>query len=129
MINIMKYLKEFIIGSSAIITIPWFISVNYSIKMNHANYPYYNFTMYSPIRLGLWNVGSAIIADYFGISQEIRFLLVTFFHWIATIVSVYYYDLYTFIDNKKMMNKYFIQLLIAYFVHWNFIVYNLEKYI
>ena len=66
MINIMKYLREFIIGSSAIITIPWFISVNYSIKMKRANYSYYNFTMYSPIRLGLLNVGSAIIADYFG---------------------------------------------------------------
>ena len=128
MINIMKYLREFIIGSSAFVTVPWFFSVNKSIESGRAKYSYYDFTMYSPLRLGLWNVGSSIIADYFGISQELRFLLVTFFHWLVTIITVYYYELYTFINDQKKMNIYFLKLLVAYFVHWNIIVYNLEKY-
>ena len=125
----MKYLKEFIIGSCGFITIPWFISVNNSIQLGRANYSYYDFTMYSPIRLGLWNVGSSIIKDYFKLSSELRFILVTIFHWLATIISVYHYELYNFIDDKTEMNHYFIKLLIAYFIHWNIVIYNLEKYI
>ena len=125
----MKYLKEFIIGSCGFITIPWFISVNNSIQLCRSNYSYYYFSLYSPIRLGLWNVGSSIIKDYFKLSNELRFILVTIIHWVATIISVYYYELYTFIDDKNKMNIYFIKLLIAYFIHWNIVIYNLEKYI
>ena len=44
----MKYLKSFVIGSCGIVTIPWFISVNNSISNNRADYPYYDFTIYSP---------------------------------------------------------------------------------
>ena len=122
----MKYLKEFIIGSCGFVTIPWFISVNYSPTKT---YSYYDFTIYSPIRLGLWNVGSLIIAEYFGLSTDMRFLLVTIIHWLATIILVKYNKLYTIVDDDDKMNKYYIKLFIAYFIHWNIVIYNLEKYI
>ena len=125
----MKYLKEFIIGSCGLVTLPLFISVNNSISNNRANYSYYDFTIYSPIRLGLWNVGSLIVAEYFGFSTRMRFILVTIFHWLATIISVKYYKLYTFVDDNDKMNKYYIKLFISYFIHWNIVIYNLEKYI
>ena len=69
----MKYLKEFVIGSCGIVTIPWFISVNSAIDSDKALYSYYDFTIFSPIRLGLWNVGSLIVAEYFGLSTMMRF--------------------------------------------------------
>ena len=125
----MKYLKSFVIGSCAFVTIPWFNSVNNSISNNKANYSYYDFTMYSPIRLGLWNVGSLIVAEYFGLSTSMRFILVTILHWLATIIYVKYYKLYTFVNDEIEMNKYYIKLFIAYFIHWNIVIYNLEKYI
>ena len=122
----MKYLKEFVIGSSGFVTIPWFISVNYSQRKT---YSYYDFTMYSPIRLGLWNVGSLILQEYLGLSTQMRFILITILHWLATIISVKYYKLYTFVNDEIEMNKYYIKLFIAYFIHWNIVIYNLEKYI
>ena len=125
----MKYLKEFVIGSCGIVTIPWFISVNSAIDSDKALYSYYDFTIYSPIRLGLWNVGSLIVAEYFGLSTMMRFFLVTIFHWLSTIILVKYYKLYTFIDDEKRMNKYYITLFIAYFIHWNIAIQYLEKYI
>ena len=125
----MKYLKEFIIGSCAFINVPWFISVNNSVTSGIANYSYYNFTMSSPVGRGLWNAGSAIVADYFGMTTELRFVLVTLFQWSATIISIYYYKLYTFIDDKERMLRYSAILLVAYFIHWYIIIYILEKYI
>ena len=109
----MKYLKEFIIGSCGIVTIPWFISVNNVIDSGKAKYSYYDFTIISPISLGLWNVGSLIVAEYFGFSTRMRFILVTIFHWLATIILVKYYKLYTFVDDIKGMNKYYLTLFIA----------------
>ena len=125
----MKYLKEFIIGSCGFITIPYLISTNYSIQSGRAKYNYYDFTIYSPIRLGLWNVGSSIISDYFNLSQRFRFFMTSIIHTLMTIIVVYYYDLYTFLDDKRETKLYFIKLFIAYLIHWNIIVYNLEKYI
>ena len=122
----MKYLKEFVIGSCGFVTIPWFISVNYSQRKT---YSYYDFTMYSPIRLGLWNVGSLILAEYLGLSRQMRFILITILHWLATIISVKYYKLYTFVDDDNEMKEYYIKLFISYFIHWNIVIYNLEKYI
>ena len=125
----MKYLKEFIIGSCGFITIPYLISTNYSIQSGRAKYPYYDFTIYSPIRLGLWNVGSSIVSNYFNLSQRFRFLMTSIIHTLMTIVVVYYYDLYTFLDDKRETKLYFTKLFIAYLIHWNIIIYNLEKYI
>ena len=125
----MKYLKEFIIGSCGFITIPYLISTNYSIQSGRAKYPYYDFTIYSPIRLGLWNVGSSIVSNYFNLSQRFRFLITSIIHTLTTITFVYYNDLYTFLDDKRETKLYFTKLFIAYLIHWNIIVYNLEKYI
>ena len=127
--NIMKYLKEFVIGSCGFITIPYFISVNHSIQSGRAKYNYYDFTMFSPIGLGLWNVGSLIISDYFNLSKRFRFFITSVVHTLTTIIFVYYNDLYTFIDDKKESMLYFIKLFMTYLIHWNIVIYNLEKYI
>ena len=44
---------------------------------------------------------------------------------------------YSYDDKKKMVyriqnikrRKYYIKLFIAYFIHWNIVIYNLEKFI
>ena len=125
----MKYLKEFIIGSCGFITIPYLISTNYSIQSGRAKYLYYNYTISLPFVLGLWNVASSVVSNYFNLSQRFRFLITSIIHTLTTITFVYYNDLYTFLDDKRETKLYFTKSFIAYLIHWNIIVYNLEKYI
>lgn len=124
----MKYLKEFVIGSSAFATIPWLWSQSFlREKVNTVNYDYYDFTLYMPLRRGLWNVASLIIAEYFGLSLRTRFIVITIIDWIITIIAVKIFNKYTY-DNKEW-NEYYRNLFIKLVIYWNFVIYNLEKYI
>ena len=79
MIIIMKYLREFIIGSSAFAVVPWLWSQSLlRSEEGTVNYDYYDFSLFMPIRRGLWNVFSLIISDYLGLTLRMRFLLITF---------------------------------------------------
>ena len=126
----MKYLKEFVIGSSVILFIPAFYKFNrITPSVTNINNPYIKYTIFFPIVTGLANALSLIIKEYFGLSNHIRFLLLTIITWFATTSLVKYYKLYNFTDNNKRMNEYYIKLFITYFVFWNIVIYNLEKYI
>ena len=128
MINIMKYLKEFIIGSSAFAVVPWLWSQSFlRSEEGTVNYDYYDFSLFMPVRRGLWNVFSLIISDYFGLTLRMRFLLITFIDWIITIITVKLFNKYNY--DKEGWNRYYKNLLIKYMIHWNIIIYNLEKYI
>jgi hypothetical protein len=121
----MEYLKQFVIGSCAFAIIPWFYLV-YNLKQKK-NYSYFTFTLSSPISLGLWNVASLIIAQYFGFTNRMRYIVISIIHWILTILLVQYLKLYNY--SNKEWNKYYIGLLIKYFIHWNVVIFLLDKYI
>ena len=127
----MKYLKQFIIGSCGFLSLPQFWSLHkYNPKHwtdHHINseLEYYKFTINSPIRIGLWNTGSLIIAEHFGLSTRVRFMVTAILHWISTIIFVKYYDTYRMTDIEWM--RYYIGLLLIYIIAWNIIIYNLEK--
>ena len=126
----MKYLKEFVIGSCAFISLPNFYSVyNNRATFHHDNreYLYYKFTIESPIRFGLWNVGSLIVSEIFGLSPFVRFFTTAIIHWISTIIYVKYNNLYSY--SKKGWYGYYFKLLIFYIIIWNIVIYNLNKYI
>ena len=128
MISIMKYLREFIIGSSAFAVVPWLWSQSLlRSEEGTVNYDYYDFSLFMPIRRGLWNVFSLIISDYLGLTLRMRFLLITFIDWISTIILVKLLNKYNY--NKEEWNRYYKNLLIKYIIHWNLIIYNLEKYL
>ena len=50
----MKYLKQFVIGSSYLVFFPFF----YSVKNNQPKktYNYYDYTLVSPLWFGIWNI-------------------------------------------------------------------------
>jgi len=124
----MKYLKSFVIGSCAFATMPWMWSQSFLRKKeNTVNYDYYDFSLYMPMRRGLWNVASLIMAEYFGLSLRTRFIVITIIDWIMTILSVKILNKYTY--NDKEWNIYYRNLFIKYVIYWNLIIYNLEKYI
>ena len=124
----MKYLKSFVIGSCAFATMPWMWSQSFLRKKeNTVNYDYYDFSLYMPMRRGLWNVASLIMAEYFGLSLRTRFIVITIIDWIMTILSVKILNKYTY-NNKEWM-EYYRNLFIKYVIYWNLIIYNLEKYI
>ena len=63
----MTYLREFIVGSSYFVFLPFFYIVkNSKIKRN---YSYYQYTLVAPVWFGIWNIISLIIAEYFGLSK------------------------------------------------------------
>ena len=121
----MKYLKQFVIGSCAIAVVPWF----YFIKLTKTktNYKYKDYVKIIPITLGLWNVISLIIAEYFGLTYRMRFIVITFINWIVNNLNVYYNNYYDF--TKKELLTYYAYVFIKYFIHWNVVIYLIEKYI
>lgn len=126
--DLIKYLRAFVIGSCAFATMPWMWSQSFLRKKEHTvNYDYYNFSLYLPLRRGLWNVFSLIIAEYFGLSLRMRFIVITFIDWIVTIITVKYLNKYLYNDKEWM--DYYCNLFIKYFIYWNIVIYNVEKYI
>ena len=77
------------------------------------------------MRRGLWNVGSLIVAEYFGLSLRTRFIVITIIDWIITILSVKILNKYTYNDTEWV--EYYRNLFIKYAIYWNIVIYNLEK--
>ena len=79
----MKYLKQFVIGSCAIIYLPfWYLTGKY--KYRKYSYKYYTLSM--PFAIGIWNVISLIIAEYIGLSMRLRFMIISIIHYIGLII-------------------------------------------
>ena len=125
----MKYLKEFIITSSVALYLPVFYNVNRIKEEKGWIFPYHIYTMFLPLAASLSNVISLIVRDYFGLLNSTRFLLLTIITWLFSISVVKYFKLYNFTDNEYKMNKYRLKSFIGYFIYWNIVIYNLEKYI
>ena len=56
----MKYLRDFIIGSSILVLFPFYYGTYYN---TYRKYSYYNYTLAAPLWFGLWNIISLIIAE------------------------------------------------------------------
>ena len=121
----MKYLKQFIIGSSFLVFLPFYYAVYNSRK--EKNYSYYNYTLIAPIWLGLWNVISLILAEHFKLSMRNRFLLVSVISSISIMCISTYFKTYNF--TKEEWIKYYVSIFVKYMIIWNVIVYNIEKHI
>uniref|UniRef100_A0A6C0JG45 Uncharacterized protein n=1 Tax=viral metagenome TaxID=1070528 RepID=A0A6C0JG45_9ZZZZ len=118
----MKYLKQFIIGSSFLIFAPFFWLVDKNLTKK--TYTYFDYTVTAPIYFGVWNVLSLIIAEYFGLTMRERFLVVTPLAALNIVLFAKLYKKYDF--NKKEWLEYATLLYAMYLVLWNVIVYYLE---
>lgn len=119
----MKYLKQFIIGSSYLVFLPFYYAV-YNLRPEKT-YSYYNYTLVSPLWFGIWNVISLIIAEYLSLSLRLRFILVSILSSFSIMTIAKYFKSYNF--TKAEWNRYYIHIFIKYLIVWNFVIYLLEK--
>jgi len=121
----MEYLKAFVLGSSYIVFLPFFYSVKNS--QSKKTYSYYHYTLVAPIWLGLWNVISLLIANYFNLSNRFRFLLISVLSSFCIMGIAFYFKTYNF--TYEEWKKYFFYIFVKYLLIWNIIVFYLDKYI
>ena len=120
----MKYFKQFIVGTSALITVPFFyyFALNYQPKKN---YSYSNYTLISPFWFAIWNVISLLLAEYFDLTMKQRFLLISVISSISIMLITTYLKSYNFTQNE--WNKYYLYIFIKYLLIWNILIYFIEK--
>ena len=123
----MKYIKQFIVGSSFPSVFLFYYTVNRIKKTNPKKYyyTYYDYTLCAPIVLGIANVISFILAERFDLSYDNRFILITILLYLFTTISVHVIKAYNF--NKNDWKDYYKTLLILYIIVWNYIIYFIEK--
>lgn len=119
----MKYLKQFVIGSSYLVFLPFFNAVQNSRP--EKTYSYYNYTLVAPIWFGIWNIISLIIAEYLSLSLKLRFLLISIISSFSIMTIAKYLNSYNF--TNAQWKKYYLHIFIKYLIVWNFIIYSLEK--
>lgn len=119
----MKYIKQFIIGSSY----PVFFSFYYSVKNSQPKktYKYYDYTMVAPLWFGLWNIISLIIAEKFNLSNRLRFILISLLSSVSIMIIATKLKSYKF--NSQEWKKYYLYILVKYLVVWNIVIFNLEN--
>ena len=118
----MKYLKQFIIGSSYPVFVSYFYAVS---KAKVKNYSYQSYTFVAPVWLGLWNVISLLIAESFNLTMEMRFLVVSIISSLSIMAISTKFNTYNF--SRKEWFKYYFRIFIKYLIILNIIVYNIEK--
>jgi len=119
----MKYLKQFIIGSSYLVVAPFFYSVEK--QQPNKNYSYFNYTMVAPLWFGVWNVISLIIAQKCNLTIEQRFFLISIISSVCIMIFATFTESYNFNSDEWM--EYYIYIFIKYMIVWNLIIYNIEK--
>ena len=124
MLYYMKYLKQFVIGSSIIPTI-WYL---FSVKNNdRKTYDYFNYSIVAPIWFGLWNMLSLYIAESHGLDMNKRFLVVSILSAFAIMIIAKMMKSYDYTEEEWM--KYNVYIFIKYMIVWNLIIYNVERLI
>tara|TARA_B100000886_G_C20265370_1_gene424727 strand:- start:158 stop:523 length:366 start_codon:yes stop_codon:yes gene_type:complete len=119
----MKYLKQFIIGSSFPVVLIHYLSVRYYRLQK--NYLYADYTFVAPPYLGFLNVLFFYLAERYNWSMEKRFQNLAIYG--AIFIFCFSYTLKTYSYNNFEWLKYLITIMIQYYFIWNVIVYNIEK--
>ena len=119
----MKYLREFVIGSSWLVVVQSLYMAAY--RRPNKNWTYKNYSMIAPLWFGLWNVISLVITEYFGLTIRMRFFIVSIISYIAILTIEKGFKTYNF--TKEEWNEYYVYMLIKYLLTWNIIVYYIEK--
>ena len=105
----MKYLRDFIIGSSILIILPFYYGTYYNVDRT---YSYYNYTLLAPLWFGLFNVISLIIAEQFNLSKRLRFFTIS----IISLLSIYFIAHFYYDKTQKQWLFYYLQQFITYMI-------------
>ena len=73
----MKYLKQFVIGSSYLAFIPLVMLLDKYEDHEMVNYDFNKYVLLAPLWWGIWNVISLIMAEHLNLNTNMRFLLIS----------------------------------------------------
>ena len=121
----MKYLKQFVIGSSFLVFSPFY----YAVQNNQPKktYDYYTYSLIAPVWFGIWNIISLILAQQFNLTMRERFVLISIISSLSIMSLATYLQSYNF--TKEEWKKYYLYIFIKYMIVWNIVIYNIEKYL
>ena len=114
----MKYLKEFILGSSYLVFLPFYYTVYNS--QSKKTYSYYHYTLAAPVWFGLWNIVSLIIAEKFGLSKRMRFLIISIISSLSIMTIASYFKTYNF-TTHRMVEHIIFNIFVKYLLLWNIV--------
>jgi uncharacterized membrane protein len=117
------YLRAFVIGSSVLVFLPYFIIVKSSVNKN---YRYDDYTFLAPIGLGFFNVMSLILANYLNLTKKYRFLLISLLAPTLVAIFVNIIQAYDYTSTNQWFNHIW-KLYLLYFIVFNYIVYYLDS--
>jgi ATP/ADP translocase len=86
-----------------------------------------SYTFLAPVALGLMNVISLFLAKQLNLSRENRFLLISILAPTGVLAVIILFKMYNYTREKLAIH--IVSLYIFYFVIWNLVVYNLDKYV
>lgn len=122
----MKYLKQFVIGSSCLIFLPFYYSV-LLLNKTKRNFSFENYVFIAPFWFGLFNMLSLYLSEKFNLNYKQRFQTISLLSYLFIVTIVTNSNAYNF--NKNDWIKYIIILGLLYYLTWNFVIYYIEKYI
>jgi hypothetical protein len=124
MIN--KYLRAFVIGSSFLICFPFMYVVS-TFKSTQFNFKYKRYSFLAPFVLWFVNLLSLIIAEKFRISNRNRLLYASIITPTIVLITVKFLNIYNYTTEDWI--SHIIGTYALYFIVFNIILYNLDKYV
>ena len=122
----MKYLLQFLIGSSVFVFIWFFIFINKRIHDEKLYTSYFNYTLVMPIFFGISNVLGKMLQDYTNISDLFRYLLISIILYIGLWMNLLFnWNIYVYNTSEWIIHA-FISF-VAYVVSFTCIMNFLEK--
>jgi len=121
-----EYLRAFVIGSSFMVFAPFFYVVMY-FDPKKTNFTYIPYTFLAPFILGMFNVLSLIISNFFHLSRRLRYLAISIIAPMCVLLFITNFKIYNY--TKKEWVNHIYKLFLFYFFIFNFVVYFLDKYV
>ena len=123
----MKYLLEFLTGSSPIVFLPYFTFVYNKINTKDLNFNYFIYTICMPIGCGLWNVLGKYLQDVFKYSNVMRFFVISQISFFTLLITLLTFKLYNY--NFSQWIVHFIGVYIFYLLTYMVTINLTEKII
>lgn len=121
-----EYLRAFVIGSSFLVFIPYFIVVS-QFDPKKFNFSYVYYTLFAPFFLGLANVISLVISNIFNLTKKMRFLLISLLAPTIVMFTVIFFKIYNYTVSEWI--SHIFKLYLLYFIMFNYVLYLLDKYV
>jgi drug/metabolite transporter (DMT)-like permease len=116
-------LRQFVIASSVLVFLPFFFGA-YSLRKK-ASYHFETYVFFAPIILGCFNVLSYIMQKRLRLSDDTRYLAISFICPFCVGLYTYTFHIYSFKPFEWII--YFLSLFCVYFIAFFVIVKGLDK--